>query len=205
MRPSAVKRRLLINSTRLQSMTILLLTRTFRMSNLIRAFSTSPSIRDKLRKELIAALKAKDSRRASVLRQLQAEITKMDKAPTGTPKVSESEVIQRCIGRWREAINEYQTLWQSLQSATSAEAFTKREQICRIIESEAAELEIIRSFLPPSYSPEELEEHIERVISELGTQAKPGETMRVLLTHLDVGRVNKTELAGLVKRRLALP
>lgn len=186
-------------------MTIRLLARPLRMMGFARAFSASPSIRDRLQKELVTALKAKDSRRANVVRQLQAEITKMEKAPIGTPKVSESEVLQRCIGKWRGAISEYQALLQNLQSITSTESLARQEQIGRLIEAETAELDIICSFLPPPYSPEELKDQIERVLLELGARARQDDVMKVLLAHLDVGRVNKSELAGLVGRRLALP
>lgn len=170
--------------------------------DLVRALSSPDSIKGRLQAELSKALRVKDAGRASVLRQVQAELVKVEKAPAGVAKVSESEVLQRCIRRWRETIAEYEGVLQKLQSATSAEVLLRREQVSRVLATEMAELGVICSFLPPPYPPGELSEHIEQAVLEIGPQARQGDVMKALLSRLDPSRVDKQELASQIRHKL---
>ena len=144
---------------------------------------------------MIEALKAKDSVRSSVLKQIHSELLMV--AKSNRPMVDEFEVLQRCINRWTKAIEEYDKLLSTAQDE-------QRGKIREILERERTELDIIRTFLPSQYSNAELRQMIETTICEQKT-SNSGMLMKAMIASLDASRYNKHELAELIKNRLAHP
>lgn len=165
-----------------------------------------PSIRLRLKADMLQALKQKDAARTSVLRQVYAEVIKADKAVEGPPRDDQSRsdiaVIQKCVKKWRETIQEYQRL---VEDCSADQALRLRSAM----DKESDELRMIEAYLPAPYSEEELRVHIEEALSRLNLQSPtPGQlgpVMKHLLGVLEVGRFDKKHLSSLVATLLSEP
>lgn len=153
----------------------------------------SLSLKARLQKDMLRALKARDSGRASVLKQVYAEIVKSEKLSSGRP--SEVAVLQKCVQRWLSAIEEY----RALKEGRSDEQCLKLQDA---IDRESVELEILKEYLPSPYSHAELLDAIKRVLRDLEithpTKGQSGIIMKRLLETLDHDKINKKELALMI-------
>lgn len=109
-----------------------------------------------IRTDMVAAMKARDSRRLSVLRGLLSLFTQELTATKRTPHdaLTDEEVcalIKRSVKQRREAASQFRA--------------GKREDLA---ENEEAEALILEAYLPSQLSLEEIEEVVRRKMAELG-------------------------------------
>jgi len=113
---------------------------------------------DRIKVDLTAAMKQRDSVTVSTLRMLLADAKR---ALVDGPKretLTDEEVIllvQRGIKRRREAIEQY-------EKASRTE----------LAEQEAAEMKVLQAYLPQQLSPEEIEAIVDQVIADTGASTK---------------------------------
>jgi uncharacterized protein YqeY len=145
------------------------------------------SLAEKIRQDMIAAMKERDRGRVGALRMLGAAL-KNGEIEAGRPLTEEEgQVILRRQLKQREE---------------SAEAFRRagREEQAA---TESAEAEIVREYLPEPLSPEELEQIVDEAMQETG--ATGIKDMGAVMGHamaLAEGRAEGRELAALVRDRL---
>ncbi|PJF16650.1 hypothetical protein PSACC_03607 [Paramicrosporidium saccamoebae] len=171
-----------------------MLLRAIRRNIVTRSGNAAPlTLKARLQKDMITALKTKDSGRASVLKQVYAEIVKSEKLSSGRP--SEVAVLQKCVQRWLSAIEEY----RALKEGRSDE---QRLKLQDAIDRETLELAILKEYLPLPYSHAELSDAINGVLRDLEithpAKEQSGRVMKRLLETLDHDKINKKELALMV-------
>ena len=126
---------------------------------------------EELQKEMIAAMKAKDKVRLSIIRQVKAEVKNIE--VNERRDVTEEDVnsmIKRLIKQTSE------TLEMSIKAGTDQERTDNLTEQVKILES----------LLPAQVSGEELEALIEQVIAELGATSKKqmGQVMGALCVEI---------------------
>lgn len=145
------------------------------------------SVTEKIQQDTKTAMKARDRPRLGALRMLGAAL-KNAEIEAGRPleEGEEQTILRR----------------QLKQREESAEAFRKagREEQAS---SEAAEAEVIRTYLPKPLSPEEMERIVDTAIEETGaaTMRDMGKVMG-RAAQLSGGRAEGRELSAIVKQRL---
>ena len=145
------------------------------------------TIRDRIQSDTKTAMKQRDRTRVGALRMLGAAL-KNAEIEAGRPLTEQEE--QTILGR------------QLKQRDESAEAFRKagREEQAA---SEAAEAEIVRSYLPEPPSQKELEEMIDRAINETGAGGmKDMGAVMARAMELSEGRAEGRALSALARARL---
>ena len=145
------------------------------------------SVRDRIQDDTKTAMKQRDRTRVGALRMLGAAL-KNAEIEAGRPLTEQEE--QTILRR------------QLKQRDESAEAFQKagREEQAA---SEAAEAEIVRTYLPQPLSPAELEEIADRAINETGaTSIRDMGSVMGRAMELAEGRADGRQLAALVRNRL---
>ncbi|MCS6873798.1 MAG: GatB/YqeY domain-containing protein [Pyrinomonadaceae bacterium] len=133
------------------------------------------SLKEKIIKDLTAAMKAKDSLKTSTLRMIKTAITnrQIEKGSVDM-ELSDEEILkllQTLIKQRKESIEQY-----------------KKAGRHDLVEKEEAEVKIIEDYLPQSASIEEIQKAVEEAIIE--TKASSAK---------DMGAVMKTALAKLAK------
>ena len=145
------------------------------------------SVRDQIQDDTKTAMKQRDRTRVGALRMLGAAL-KNAEIEAGRPLTGQEE--QTILRR------------QLKQRDESAEAFRKagREEQA---ESEAAEAEIVRTYLPQPLSPAELETIVDTAIDDTGatTMRDMGSVMGRAM-ELAEGRSDGRQLSALVRNRL---
>jgi uncharacterized protein YqeY len=145
------------------------------------------SVRDRIQDDTKTAMKQRDRTRVGALRMLGAAL-KNAEIEAGRPLTEQEE--QTILRR------------QLKQRDESAEAFQKagREEQAA---SEAAEAEIVRTYLPQLLSPAELEEIADKAINETGaTSIRDMGSVMGRAMELAEGRADGRQLAALVRNRL---
>ena len=147
---------------------------------------------EELQKEMIAAMKAKDKVRLSIIRQVKAEVKNIE--VNERRDVTEEDVnsmIKRLIKQTSE------TLEMSIKAGTDQERTDNLTEQVKILES----------LLPAQVSGEELEALIEQVIAELGATSKKqmGQVMGALGKATQPGKllpaeVNSSEVPFFLKK-----
>lgn len=117
-------------------------------------------LREKIKTELVAAMKAKDEGKTSVLRLINSSIKDKDIAarPAGkTDGISDDEILQ---------------LLQSMikQRKESIELYEKGNR-ADLVTKEKAEIDVISSFLPAQMDDAAIEAAIKQVIQETGASS----------------------------------
>lgn len=117
-------------------------------------------LREKIKTELVAAMKAKDEGKTSVLRLINSSIKDKDIAarPAGkTDGISDDEILQ---------------LLQSMikQRKESIELYEKGNR-ADLVAKEKAEIDVISSFLPAQMDDAAIETAIKQVIQETGASS----------------------------------
>ena len=144
-------------------------------------------MRDQIQDDTKAAMKRRDRTRVGALRMLGAAL-KNAEIEAGRPLTEQEE--QTILRR------------QLKQRDESAEAFRKagREEQA---ESESAEAEIVRSYLPQPLSPAELEEIVETALKDTGaTSMRDMGNVMGRAMELSEGRAEGRQLSALVRSRL---
>ena len=147
------------------------------------------SLAEKIQKDLVEAMRAKDELRLSVLRGMKAAI-----------KHKEVEKI-RALDE-AESVQVLQTLVK--QRKESIEQFTKGNRP-ELASKETKELAIIESYLPASASATEMEAAITKAISETGANSvkQMGAVMKAAKTALEGKTVDGKALSDRVRDRLS--
>ncbi|MBV8897141.1 MAG: GatB/YqeY domain-containing protein [Acidobacteriaceae bacterium] len=143
---------------------------------------------DKIQKDMVEAMKAKEEARLSALRMIKAALQKQQiDGMKPLNETSEMQVMNTLMKQRRE----------------SADMFRKggREELAVL---EEAEIRVIESYLPATASREEMEQAVAAAISEIGaTSSKQmGLVMKAAQTRLAGRRVEGKELSELVKGKL---
>ena len=145
---------------------------------------------DRIQKDMVEAMKAKDEARLSALRMIKAALKKQEvDSMKPLTEQSEMQVMGTLLKQRRE----------------SAEMFRKGSRN-ELAEKEEAEISIIEGYLPAAPSAEELEGAVSSAIAETGaTSAKQmGAVMKAVQSKLAGKRVDGKAVSDLVKARLAL-
>ena len=143
---------------------------------------------EELQKEMIAAMKAKDKVRLSIIRQVKAEVKNIE--VNERRDVTEEDVnsmIKRLIKQTSE------TLEMSIKAGTDQERTDNLTEQVKILES----------LLPAQVSGEELEALIEQVIAELGATSKQMGQVMGALGKATGGNFDKPAAAKIVGAKLA--
>lgn len=114
------------------------------------------ALTEKIRADLTAAMKAQEKERLSVIRMLQSAI-KNEQINTGH-ELSDDEalaVIRKAVKQRQDSIEQY-------TSAGRAE----------LAEKERSEMELLKTYMPPELSDDELEAGLREIISATGAQSK---------------------------------
>jgi uncharacterized protein YqeY len=145
------------------------------------------SLAEKIQQDMKTAMKERDRARLGALRMLSAAL-KNGEIEAGRPLTEEEEqvVLRR----------------QLKQREESAEAFRRAGREERS-ESESAEAEIVREYLPEPLSPGELQEIVDRAMRDTGASGmRDMGTVMGRAMALAEGRAEGRELAALVRNRL---
>lgn len=140
-----------------------------------------------IQRDLQHAMKTRDKVRVSTLRLLRAALHNREIAKGGALEETEVlEVIRLATKQRRETI----------QFACTH----GREDIAR---QEESELAILEAYLPQPLSPEEIRQHIDAVVQELGATSPKdvGRVMKVVMPALQ-GRADGNTVNRLVRERL---
>jgi uncharacterized protein YqeY len=145
------------------------------------------TMRDRLKAETNAALKAQNKPRLSALRVISAALQQADiAAKTSIPDQDIPALLQRMIKQRRESLAIY-------------EKAGRKEQA----EQEATEIAVIEEFLPKQMDDAEARQAIAAVIKDVGA-ASPKEMGKVMaaLKERYAGRMDFGKASGLVKELL---
>jgi len=148
-------------------------------------------MRDKLSEALKEAMKAKDSRRLSTVRLVQAAIKDRDIANRGAGKdaVSDDDILQI----FQKMVKQREESAKIYEDAGRAELATQERE----------EIEIIKGFMPEQLSDEKVEELIKAAVAETGAQGlrDMGKVMAVLKEKYP-GQMDFAKASGTVKELL---
>jgi uncharacterized protein len=147
------------------------------------------SLSEKIQRDLVDAMRAKDELRLSVLRGIKSAITY--KETEKIRPIDESESIQLL-----------QTLVK--QRKESIDQFTKGGRP-ELAEKEQKEAAIIEAYLPAGASPEEMDAAISKAIAESGATSvkQMGAVVKAAKARLEGKTVDGKALSDLVRERLS--
>ncbi len=145
-------------------------------------------LRDKISEDLIAAMKAKEAERLSVLRMMKAAVR--NKEIDGRQELDDAQAVQVLLGLIK-------------QRKDSIEQFTKGGRL-ELANKEAAEIKVIEEYLPSAVTDEEVASAVDAVIAEMGAASikDMGKVMKACMARF-VGRpVDGLKVSELVKAKL---
>jgi len=142
---------------------------------------------DNIRAELTAAMKARDAERLSTLRMLQSAL-KYQQIESGH-ELSDEEamtVIRKAVKQRQDSIEQY----------------TKGNRP-ELAEKERREMELLKTWLPPELTDEEIESGIREIVAATGAQSKKdmGKVMKEATAKYK-GRVDGRKIQEIVGRLL---
>jgi uncharacterized protein len=143
---------------------------------------------DRIQKDMVRAMKAKEESRLSVLRMMKSALQK-HRVDSMKPlnEASEMQVMNTLLKQRRE----------------SADLFRKggREELAR---KEEAEIVILAEYLPSPPTPSEMDQAVSAAIAETGatSQKEMGAVMKAAQAKLAGKRVDGKALSEMVKQRL---
>jgi uncharacterized protein YqeY len=148
------------------------------------------ALKDQLRSDLTAAMKARDEIRTRTLRMALTSVTQEEVAGTSARELSDDEVIKvltREAKRRREAAEAFAAAGRDEQAA-----------------AERAEGAVLDAYLPAQLSDEEIAAVVAAAIDETGASGMSamGQVMRVVTPRV-AGRADGARVAAEVRRRLA--
>jgi len=144
---------------------------------------------DKIQKDMVEAMKAKDETRLSVVRMIKSALKKHEiDAMKPLDEPTEMQVMNTLLKQRRESVDMFRK--------------GGREELAV---KEEAEIKILESYLPQSASHEDLEAAVSAAITETGaTSAKQmGLVMKAAQAKLAGKRIEGKVLSDLVKSRLS--
>ncbi|MGH9418432.1 MAG: GatB/YqeY domain-containing protein [Thermoanaerobaculia bacterium] len=142
---------------------------------------------EKIRTELTAAMKARDAERLSTLRMLQSSF-KYQQIESGHELSDEEAMVVI-----RKAVKQRQD---------SIEQFTKGNRP-ELAEKERREMELLKTWLPPELTDEEIEAGVREIVASTGAQSKKdmGKVMKEASAKYK-GRVDGKKIQEIVARLL---
>jgi uncharacterized protein YqeY len=148
------------------------------------------ALKDRLREDLTAAMKARDQVRTRTLRMALTSVTKEEVAGESARELSDDEVIgvlTREAKRRREAADAFAAAGREQQAA-----------------AERAEGAVLDAYLPAQLSDAEIAAMVAAVIDETGASdlAAMGQVMKAVTPRV-AGRADGARVAAEVRRRLA--
>jgi uncharacterized protein YqeY len=151
---------------------------------------TTTTLKDRLRADLTAAMKARDELRSATIRMALSAITNEEVAGASARVLTDDEVL-KVLGR------------EAKKRREAAEAFAgagRAEQAAR----EEAEGEVIAEYLPAQLSDEELGALVAAAVAESGAEGPRamGAVMKVLTPRV-AGRADGSRVAAAVKAALS--
>lgn len=146
-------------------------------------------MKNKLQKDLVSAMKAKDTVKVASIRSIKTAITVAETAP-GSKELTDAEIlklIQKLIKQREDAAEQYN-------------AAGRKE----LADNELSEINVMKEYLPTPLSDEEVELIVKDVISETGasTMKDMGKVMGIVNSKV-AGRANGSVVAKLVKTLLS--
>ncbi|HSZ43909.1 MAG TPA: GatB/YqeY domain-containing protein [Streptosporangiaceae bacterium] len=149
-----------------------------------------PTLKEQLRVDLTAAMKARDETRTRTLRMALTSITKEEVSGDSARDLSDDEVL-KILGR------------EAKRRREAAEAFAKAGRPDQA-GAERAEEEVIAAYLPAQLSDDELAALVAAAIAETGAAgpAGIGQVMKVVTPKV-AGRADGSRVAALVRSQLA--
>jgi len=149
-----------------------------------------PTLKDKLRSDLTAAMKARDETRTRTLRMTLTAITNQEVSGDAAHDLTDEEITKILT---REA--------KRRREAASAFADAGRDDQAK---AEREEEEVLASYLPAQLSDDELAALVAAAIAETGASgpAGMGQVMKVVTPQV-AGRADGSRVAAMVRSRLA--
>lgn len=147
-------------------------------------------LKDRLRSDLTASMKAREKVRTATLRMVLAAISTEESAGSTQRSLSDDEVIKLLVR-------------ETKKRREAAEAFDKGGRVDDAA-NERAESEILSDYLPKPLTDEELSRLIADAIAETGASGmkEMGKVMKVINPQV-AGRADGARVAAEVKSRLA--
>ncbi|WP_456342447.1 GatB/YqeY domain-containing protein [Thermovibrio sp.] len=146
------------------------------------------SLKERLKEDMKAALKAKDKEKLSVIRMLQALIKNAEIDKRG--ELTDEEIVSLLMK-------------YAKQRRESIELYEKggRQDL---VEKEKRELQIVESYLPKQMSEEEIRELVKKVIEEVGATSPKdmGKVMQAVMPKVK-GRADGSLVNKIVRELLA--
>jgi uncharacterized protein len=147
-------------------------------------------LKDRLRSDLTAAMKARDEVRTRTLRMVLTSVTQEEVAGSAARELSDDEVIKvltREAKRRREAAEAFAAAGRDQQAA-----------------AERAEGDVLAAYLPAQLGDEEIAAMVTAAIAETGASgmAAMGQVMRTVTPQIG-GRADGARVAAEVRRQLA--
>ena len=144
-------------------------------------------LKDRINEDMKAALKARQPERLSAIRLLMAAVKQKEideRKPVDDAAVI--AVTERLIKQRRDSIEQFQAAGRT-----------------DLADKEAAELELLKQYLPQQLSEQELAAAVEAAMAEAGASGPQamGKVMALLKPRL-TGRADMTRVSALVKTRL---
>jgi uncharacterized protein len=146
------------------------------------------TLAERIQKDLVDAMRAKDELRLSVLRGIKAGIKHKEVEKIRTLDDSESiQILQTLVKQRKESI----------------EQFTKGNRP-ELAEKETRELAILEGYLPASASADEMNAAIDKAIAEAGANSmkQMGAVVKAAKSSLEGKSVDGKRLSDLVRERL---
>jgi uncharacterized protein len=149
-----------------------------------------PELKDKLRADLAASMKARDAVRTRTLRMTLTAITTEEVAGSAARELSDAEIVKILT---REAK-------KRREAAEAFDAGGRPEQAA----AERAEAQVIAGYLPAQLTDAELADLVTAAIAETGAAGPRGigQVMKVLTPRV-TGRADGARVAAEVRRQLA--
>ena len=154
------------------------------------AHAETPQLKERLRSDLTAAMKARDQVRVSTLRMTLSAINTEEVAGESHRELTDDEVVT-VIGR------------ESKKRRESAEAFDGAGRT-ELADRERAEQAVLTDYLPAQLSDEELTALVAAAITETGAEGpkQMGQVMKAVQPQV-AGRADGRRVSGEVKRQLS--
>lgn len=147
------------------------------------------SLEERVQKDMVQAMKAKDSDKLRALRAIKSEILLAKTDGSGKPmdESREISIVQKMIKSRQESLEIY-----------------AKEGRDDLAEKEKAEIEHIRAYLPEQLSRDEIARRVDAIIDKLNATSMKdmGKVMGVAQQELG-GRADGKTIADLVKSRLS--
>lgn len=150
------------------------------------------SLKDRLRSDLTASMKARDELRSSTLRMILTSVTNAEVAGSVAKELTDDDIIGVLSTEAKKR----------REAAVAFEEGGRPESAAR----ERAEAAVIAEYLPQQLSPEEIAEIVTRAVQDLGAAGEGpkamGKVMGVVQPQVK-GRADGAAVAAEVRRQLA--